>query len=118
MSADLHFSPIATFSGLRNVPLFALSRNSINPAFAVGDDGVTIRVVRRHHLPFSEIRRVSVRWRLAYQVTIVPKRGLRTFSANFISKADAIRAAALLRQRGVALDAATVDLVCASVAPP
>ncbi len=117
MTTDLHFSPIATFSGLRNVPLFALSRNSIHPVFAVGDDGVTIRVVRRHHLPFSEIRKVSVRWRLAYQVTIVPKRGFRTFSANFISKAEAIRAAALLRQRGVALDPATDDL-CTSVAPP
>jgi hypothetical protein len=118
MIEDLHFSPIATFSGLRGVPLVALSRNSLYPDLVVGSDSVTIRVIRRHRLLFSHIREVAVRWRLAHQLTFVPRRGLRTFSANFISKTETLRAVTALQQRGVALDAATAGFVRAEAAPP
>ncbi len=118
MIEDLHFNPIATFSGLRGLPIVALSRNSLYPNMIIGSDGVTIRVIRRHRLLFSEIQEVTMRWRLAHQLTIVPKRGLRTFSANFISRAEAVRAVTALQQRGVALDAATAGLVSADAPPP
>jgi hypothetical protein len=118
MTAGLHFTPNATFSGLRGVPLIALSRNSLYPELIVGADGVTIRVIRRHRLPFHDIRRIEVRWRLAYQLTIVPERGLRTFSANFLSRRDARHAVETLQQRGVALDAAAADLLKADFSPP
>ena len=117
MIEDLHFSPIATFSGLRGVPLVALSRNSLFPNFVIGSDSVTIRVIRRHRLPFSDIREVAVRWRLAHQLTLVPKRGLRTFSANFTAKADIVRAVRALEQRGVALDAAAAGLLQTDATP-
>lgn len=118
MTEDLHFHPIATFSGLRGVPLVALSRNSLYPALVIGADGVTIRVIRRHHLLFIDIREATVRWRLAHQLTIVPKRGLRTFSANFAAKDDVVRAVTALKQRGVTLDAAAADLLRADASPP
>ena len=35
MPADLHFTPNATFSGLRGVPLIALSRNSLYPTLTI-----------------------------------------------------------------------------------
>lgn len=106
MTGDLHFTPNATFSALRGVPLLALTRNSLYPELTIGADSLTIRVIRRHRLPFSAIREVGVRWRLAYQLTIVPERGLRTFVANFLSREVAARVVAALAQRGVALDAA------------
>ncbi len=118
MSEDRHFSPVATFSGLRGVPLVALSRNSLYPSLIVGSDSVTIRVVRRHRLPFGDIREVTVRWRLAHQLTLVPKRGLRTFSANFIAKEDIVHAVRALEQRGVALDAAAAGLLKTDATPP
>lgn len=118
MTGDLHFTPAATFSGLRGVPLIALSRNSLYPALVIGPDSMTIRVIRRHRLAFSDIREIGVSWRLAHQLTIVPKRGLRTFSANFLSKRDVTRAVETLRQRGVALDAAAADLLKADASPP
>ena len=118
MTEDLHFTPNATFSGLRGVPLVALSRNSLFPALTIGADSVTIRVIRRHRLPFRDIREVRVRWRLAYQLTIVPERGWRTFSANFLSRSEAARAVEALKQRGVALDAAATDLLKGDVSPP
>jgi hypothetical protein len=105
MTRDLHFTPAATFSGLRGVPLLALSHNSLCPSLVVGPDSVTIRVIRRHRLPFSDLREVRVRWRLAHQLTFMPKHGLRTFSAHFLSKGDAVRALKALKERGVALDA-------------
>lgn len=106
MTGDLHFTPNATFSALRGVPLLAVTRNSLYPELTIGTDSLTIRVIRRHRLPFSAIREVGVRWRLAYQLTIVPERGLRTFVANFLSREVAARVVAALAQRGVALDAA------------
>jgi hypothetical protein len=115
MIADLHFTPIATFSSLRGVPVVALTRNSLYPELIIGADSVTIRVIRRHRLPFSEIREVEMRWRFAHQLIIVPARSLRVFSANFLYRRDAVRALDALRQRGVALDAAAVDFL--KVAP-
>jgi hypothetical protein len=118
MTADLHFTPNATFSGLRGVPLVALSRNSLYPALTIGADGLMIRVVRRHRLAFREIREVGFSRRLAHQLTIVPERGWRTFSANFLSGREAMRALETLRQRGVALDSAATDLLKTGLPPP
>jgi hypothetical protein len=106
MSADLHFTPIATFSGLRGVPLIALSRNWLYPALTIGADSLTIRVVRRHRLAFRDIRKVGFGWLLAWQLTIIPERGWRSFSANSPAAACALKA---LRLRGVALDGAAID---------
>jgi len=118
MPADLHFTPNATFSGLRGVPLIALSRNSLYPTLTIGADSLTIRVVRRHRLAFREIRKVGVGWRLAWQLIIIPERGWRSFSANFLSARAAARALEALRLRGVALDGAATDFLEANLSPP
>lgn len=118
MSADLHFTPIATFSGLRGVPLIALSRNSLYPTLTIGADSLTIRVVRRHRLALRDIRKVGFGWRLAHQLTIIPERGWRSFSANFLSARAAACALEALRLRGVALDGAAIDFLEANLSPP
>lgn len=114
----MYLTPAATFIGLRGVPLVALSRNSLYPALVIGSESVTIRVLRRHRLAFGEIREVGVVWRLAHQLTIMPKRGLRIFSANFLSGKDVTRAVEALKQRGVALDAAAANLLKSDTSPP
>ncbi|MEZ5764025.1 MAG: hypothetical protein R3D69_07045 [Xanthobacteraceae bacterium] len=106
MPADLHFTPNATFSGLRGVPLIALSRNSLYPTLTIGADSLTIRVVRRHRLAFREIRKVGVGWQLAWQLIIIPERGWRSFSANFLSA----RAATLSKPCGCAAWPSTAPL--------
>lgn len=111
MTENLHFTPIATFSGLSGMPFIALSRNSLYPLLIVGSESVTIRVIRRHRILFSDIREITLRWRLAYQLTIVPERGLRTFSATFLSKESAMRTVEALKQRGVTLDAETAAVL-------
>ena len=95
------FHPVATFRGLRHVPIVALSRNSLCPPLGIDDTAVTIRVIRHHTLPVSGIATVDVRWRLAHQVTLVPRRGPWTFSANFFDKAGAISFVKALEERGV-----------------
>lgn len=92
------FTPLATFSGLRGVPLLALSHNSLFPAFAVDAEGVTIRVLRSHRLRFDEIATIRLERRPGYRLTVVPKRGWRDFTVSFAGK-DIARAAveALLR---------------------
>lgn len=118
MTAELHFTPNATFSGLRGVPLIALTRNSLYPALTIGDDSLTIRVVRRHRLALRDIRQVGFSRPLACQLTIVPERGWRSFSANFLSAREAARALEALQLRGAALDAAAIDFLEASLLPP
>jgi len=118
MAGNLYLTPAATFVGLRGVPLIALARNSLYPALVIGSESVTIRVLRRHRLALGDIRAVSVAWRLAHQLTIVPKRGLRIFSANFLSRKDVTRAVEALKQHGVALDASAADLLKGDASPP
>lgn len=118
MAGNLYLTPAATFVGLRGVPLIALSRNSLYPALVIGSESVTIRVLRRHRLALGDIREVGVAWRLAHQLTIVPKRGLRIFSANFLSRKDVTRAVEALKQHGVALDASAADLLKGNASPP
>lgn len=111
MSAVMTFRPIATFSGLHGVPLITLTHNAIYPAVTVGPDGVTITVVRRHHLPWANIREVTLRRWLAWQVTIRPGDSRRTFIASFFSRREVSRLLAAMSAHGAALDEAATELI-------
>lgn len=118
MPRDLHFRPLATFSGLRGVPLIALSHNSIFPSLTIRPQGVTIRVIRLHELRFDELDSVTLKWRLGHLVTFVPRSGLRTFSANFYGRQAAAAALAALHHWNAPLDAAARALLQGHRAPP
>ena len=62
MAADLAVRPVATFRGLRHVPLVALSHNSLFPSLEIWADGVALRIIRRHRLRFEDIEAVDLRW--------------------------------------------------------
>ena len=65
---------MATFRGLRQAPLIAVSRNSLFPSLDIGDGELAIRVIGRRGLAFAEIEEVDLRPRLAHQVTIIPRK--------------------------------------------
>jgi hypothetical protein len=98
---ERQFYPSATFRGLRHVPFLVLLRNSLYPALGMNDTAITIRVIRDHTFPASDIATVDVRWRLAHQVTLVPRKGPWTFSANFLDKVAATSLVKALEARGV-----------------
>lgn len=110
-NAHIELRPAATFRGLRHVPLVALSHNSIYPSLHIGDNAVVVRVIRRHRLSFDDIGAVDYRWRLAHQVTIIPKKGLWTFSANFLDRVAACKALAALNSAGMSLTPQALDLL-------
>lgn len=103
MTMARQFQPSATFRGLRHVPLVALSRNSLYPALHMDGASVVIRVIRRHALAIDDLAAVDVRWRLAHQVTLVPRKGPWTFSANFFDRVAAFSFLAALEERGAPL---------------
>lgn len=103
MASDLTVRPIATFRGLRHVPLVALSHNSLFPSLEIGAGGVTLRIIRRHHLRFEDIEAVDLSRRLAHQITLIPRKGPWTFSANFLDRATARRVLAALDTTNVTL---------------
>ena len=105
------FYPSATFFGLRHVPFFALSRNSLYPALDMDGSTITIRVIRRHVLVIADLAAVDVRWRLAHQVTLVPREGPWTFSANFFERAAALSLVAALDERGVTMTSQAQDFL-------
>lgn len=103
MPSDLTIRPVATFRGLRHVPLIALSHNSLSPSLEIGADGVTLRIIRRHHLRFEDIEAIDLRWRLAHQLTFIPRKGLWTFSANFMDRTTVLRVLAALDTANISL---------------
>lgn len=105
------FHPVATFCGLRYVPLVALSRNSLYPALHMDASTITIRVIRRHVLAIADLAAVDVRRRLAHQVTLVPRKGPWTFSANFLDKAAALSLVTALDERGVTMTPQAQDFL-------
>ena len=93
--SDQRFRPMATFSGVRRIPLLALTHNSLYPSVTVQATGAAIVVVRTHVFTFDEIAAIEARWFFGHMITFMPKAGWRTFSASFYGRpaaADALRA--------------------------
>lgn len=88
----LKFTPLASFSGLRGVPLLALSHNALFPALTLDAEGVTVRVLRWHRLRYDELAVIALDRRLGRKLTFVPKRGWRDFTVSFAGP-DMLRAA-------------------------
>lgn len=106
---ERRFRPLATFSGVRNAPLLATSHNSLYPSLTVRPSGLTIVVFRTHDFAFDAIERIEARWRFGHMITIVPKAGWRTFSANFYGRPAAAEALRALREAGAPLAASALD---------
>jgi hypothetical protein len=117
MLHELQFRPVATFSGIRRVPFLALSRNSLFPSLVVRQDGLCIRIIRRHDFAFDDIAHIALSRPLTHQITIVPKRGLFSFSANFFSADSVAEVLAALQGRSAPLDAAARDVLHQRTAP-
>ncbi len=60
--SDQRFRPMATFSGIRRIPLLALTHNSLYPSVTVQATGAAIVVVRTHVFTFDEIEAIEARW--------------------------------------------------------
>ena len=103
--AEMEFRPMATFRGLRGVPIVAVTRNSLYPSVRIGDDHLVIRVIGSRRFNFDAIESVGVAQRLAYQVTVQPREGPWSFSANFATPAAAAELLQALAARGVPLAA-------------
>ncbi|PWR19571.1 hypothetical protein [Zavarzinia compransoris] len=100
----MSFHPLATFSGIKGVPLLALTRNSLNPLLSVEGDQVEIRVFRRLRLGIADLARVTTSRAIGQLVTLVPKAGFRSFSANFADRGEAVRLLCTLDGLGAPLD--------------
>jgi len=100
---ERRFRPLATFSGLRRVPLIATSNNSLYPSLTVKPTGVTIVVVRTHDFAFGEIETIEARWLFDHMITIRPRDGWRTFSATFFGRPAAAEALRALQDAGARL---------------
>lgn len=98
--------PMVTFSGLRGVPLLALSHNALLPALTIGPVGVVLRVIRKHEFHYDEIETIALTRMLGFQVTFVPRVGLRTFTAGFAGEAAVVPVLVALQCHGAPLDRA------------
>jgi hypothetical protein len=110
MSNAFQVRPLATFRGVRHLPLLAVSHNSLFPSLVIQPDSLRIHVVRVHSLKFDEIECISLRKLLSYQLTIVPKRGWWTYSASFLAD-SAVRVVAALHQYAAPLAAAAIEFL-------
>lgn len=104
MPAGDRFTPLATFCGLRRVPLVAVWHNSLFPALVVAPAAVAIRVIGMRVLAYEEIETILFAERLGERITFVPKRGLLTFTASFAGRSTAPTVLARLAEHGAPLD--------------
>lgn len=93
--AKLSFVPIASFVGVRGVPLLALWRNGLNPSVTVTEDAVSIRCFGAHVLALSDLDQIDLRWIAGWRFRFQPKGGLFTYSAVFLQQEGARLARAL-----------------------
>jgi len=108
--------PMATFSELRGVPLLALSHNALFPALRIGPLGVVLRVIRNHEFRYDEIETITLTRLLGFQVTFVPRAGLRTFTAGFAGEAAVVPVLVALQCHGAPLDQAARARLATSTA--
>jgi hypothetical protein len=109
MTQGFFFRPLATFRGLKAVPLVALSFNSLFPSLVVRPGGLTLRVIRRHDFAFADIAEIDVtRW-LTYRIEIIPRHGIWIFSANVLNRREAVRILLALQQQNAPLSARTAQ---------
>jgi hypothetical protein len=109
--AELEFRPLATFRGVRGVPLVAVTHNSLYPSLRVGQSYLIIGMIRPKRLAFDTIETIQLARRLAHQITFMPRTGLWSFSANFARKSAAREVLAALSCRGAPLAASARKLL-------
>lgn len=110
-ATPMTFHPLACFTGLKHVPFVALTRNAINPLLSIAGDRIEIRVIRRTHLAVADLARVTTGRAIGQKVTLEPRAGFRTFSANFTHLEEAVRFLRALDDRGAPLDAKARALI-------
>ncbi len=103
--------PMATFSGLRGVPLLATSHNALFPSLRILAHGVSLRVIRRHDFTYDEIAEIDAAWRLGWQITFNPRSGPRNFTAAFAGRANAAQAVAMLHRHKAPLAPSALALL-------
>jgi hypothetical protein len=74
-------------------------------------------VVRVHDLKFDEIECITLRGRQSHQLTIVPRRGWWTYSANFLAE-SAVRVVAALQRQAAPLDAGAIEFLRRNTCSP
>ena len=109
---------MATFSGLRGVPLLALSHNSLFPALTIGPLGIAIRVIRIHEFAYDEIETIAVKRMLGVHITFVPRTGPRTFTAGFARSTAARQVLAALQRRDAPLAETALAWLATQVLSP
>jgi hypothetical protein len=104
---DLSFTPIASFVGLRGVPLLSIWSNSFNPLVSIVGDCLSIRSFGAHVIPLADIERIRLRKLAGWQFTILPRKGPFTYSATFLQQ-EGLRLARALEGRAEIVPAETL----------
>ena len=108
---ELTLTPMATFSGLRRVPLLALSHNGLFPRLVIGPRSVTIRVLRTHEIAYGDLVDIHLHRRLGHRLTFEPRRGWRNFTVSFAGRDMAAGAVRALVDRGAPVAPDALDLL-------
>lgn len=110
-NAEVSLTPLTTFSGLKRLPLVALSHNSLFPSLVIGPQAVTVRVLRQHVLAYDDLAPIRLSHRLGYRLTFAPLRGWLDFTASFASREKAAKAVAVLVDFGAPVGDEPIELI-------
>lgn len=95
---------IASFTGIKRIPLVALSHNSISPALTIYEDSFKYKVFKEKIAPYSEIYEVDILDTLGTKnIKIVFKNSFFTFSGNLFNKDNLLEVLKFFKRKNVNL---------------
>jgi hypothetical protein len=95
---------LASFTGIKRIPLVALSHNSLSPALTIYEDSLKYKVFKEKIVPYSEIYEVDILDTIGTKnVEIVFKNSFFTFSGNLFDKDNLLEVLKFFKRKNVNL---------------
>ena len=95
---------LASFTGIKVIPLVALSHNSLSPALTVYEDSLKYKVLKEKVVPYSEIYEVDILDTVGTKnIRILFKNSPFTFSGNLFHKDNLLELLKFFKRRNLKL---------------
>ena len=95
---------LASFTGIKQIPLVAISHNNISPVLIIYEDSIKYKVIKKKSMPYSEIYEVNILDTIGTKnVQIVFKNSFFTFSGNLFDKDNLLEVLKFFKRKNVNL---------------
>jgi len=100
---------LASFTGIKLIPLVALSHNSLSPALTIYEDSLKYKVLKEKVVPYSDIYEVDILDTVGTKnIRVVFKNSSFTFSGNLFHKDNLLELLKFFERKNVKLSPSAI----------